>query len=433
MIRILLTLTVLVFSSNALAEQCKVTRIDSAIVSKHGLDIKGLSKGSVYKPHDLVTSMWISVRGRCDLYYKHGRRGSFLFIKGMPHGDTCPLPNIPNETTGECEPPPDTGFCKSSEYMEIVASEYNACISLHPKHFATLTHRCESRENYSFTCNKGFPKGGGGNGGNGGNGGSGGGNSGGKTDLSGVIDKLNKSNQSTDSLSKSAVDQLEQDLKHHQENKEQADKNHKENKEQADKNHKENKELTLTQTKAIEDSATKVSDAIGTQTGALSKAIGDQTGALTNALNNLADKIPAPCEPNLDNDYCENPHGLHSGVVGNLFTQMEQKTIKDLDEANVFISDSLQKVIDNPLTNDAEASVKDSTAFLIDALGYSASCSPLVFVANGKKTTIDCDVSKKIKLILSFLIGMYTLMTLTDILLEGITPLGRKSSPTRFA
>lgn len=90
-------------------------------------------------------------------------------------------------------------------------------------------------------------------------------------------------------------------------------------------------------------------------------------------------------------------------------------------------------VAGSSLINENESIMNNATAVLLNALGFNESCSPLTFEANGNTYSIDCYVSEKIKLILSFLIGMYTLMTLTDILLDGITPLGRKPSATRFA
>ena len=194
-----------------------------------------------------------------------------------------------------------------------------------------------------------------------------------------------------------------------------------------------NKDLALQQTGAITAGASSVTDALGAQTGALTGALGEQTGALTDALGELADKLPEQCDPTEDNNYCQYPHGLGSEFISDTFGQMDNQVDGIISGGESLIESTLQSVIDSPLNDENESIMNNATAVLLNALGFNESCSPLTFEANGNTYSIDCYVSEKIKLILSFLIGMYTLMTLTDILLDGITPIGRKPSATRYA
>ncbi|MEZ8374413.1 hypothetical protein AB6C91_08890 [Vibrio cyclitrophicus] len=224
------------------------------------------------------------------------------------------------------------------------------------------------------------------------------------TDLNNGFTNINNSlsnlNATNTAIGESVVDQMNQDYEIYQANK----------------------DLALQQTGAITAGASLVTDALGSQ-----------TGALTDALGELADKLPDQCDPTADNNYCENPHGLDDSYIGDLFYQMDSATNDTIDDSHGLIEGFVQDVIDSPLNDENESIMNSSTNALLNALGYNNACSPLSFEANGNTYFIDCYVSEKIKLILSFLIGIYTLMTLTDILLDGITPLGRKPSATRFA
>ncbi|SBT14277.1 hypothetical protein [Vibrio celticus] len=228
------------------------------------------------------------------------------------------------------------------------------------------------------------------------------------TDINNSLSNLNATNTA---IGESVVEQMNQDYQIYQANK----------------------DLALQQTGAITAGASSITDALGAQTGALTGALGEQTSALTDALGELAAKLPEQCDPTEDNNYCQYPHGLGSEFISDTFGQMDNQVGGIISGGESLIESTLQSVIDSPLNDENESIMNNATAVLLNALGFNESCSPLTFEANGNTYSIDCYVSEKIKLILSFLIGMYTLMTLTDILLDGITPIGRKPSATRYA
>ncbi|MEZ9634059.1 hypothetical protein AB4299_12520 [Vibrio cyclitrophicus] len=235
------------------------------------------------------------------------------------------------------------------------------------------------------------------------------------TDLNKGFTSINNSlsnlNATNTAIGESVVDQMNQDYEIYQANK----------------------DLALQQTGAITAGASSITDALGAQTGALTGALGEQTGALTDALGELAAKLPEQCDPTEDNNYCQYPHGLGSEFISDTFGQMDNQVDGIISGGESLIESTLQSVIDSPLNDENESIMNNATAVLLNALGFNESCSPLTFEANGNNYSIGCEVSEKIKLVLSFLIGIYTLMTLTDILLDGITPIGRKPSATRFA
>ncbi|MEZ8853757.1 hypothetical protein AB6E22_21900 [Vibrio cyclitrophicus] len=228
------------------------------------------------------------------------------------------------------------------------------------------------------------------------------------TDVNNSLSTLNATNTA---IGESVVDQMNQDYEIYQANK----------------------DLALQQTGAITAGASSVTDALGAQTGALTGALGEQTSALTDALGELAANLPEQCDPTEDNNYCQYPHGLGSEFISDTFGQMDNQVGDIISGGESLIQSTLQSVIDSPLNDENESIMNNATSVLLNALGFNESCSPLTFEANGKNYSIGCEVSEKIKLVLSFLIGIYTLMTLTDILLDGITPIGRKPSATRYA
>ena len=228
------------------------------------------------------------------------------------------------------------------------------------------------------------------------------------TDTNNALSKLNATNTA---IGKSVVEQMNQDYEIYQANK----------------------DLALQQTGAITAGASGITNALGAQTGALTGALGEQTDALTGALGELSEKLTDDCEPSESNKWCQNPHGLGEGYIRETFGQMDNQVDGIVSGGHSLIESTLQSVIDNPLNDENESIMNNSTDVLLNALGFNEACSALTFEANGKSYSIGCEVSERIKLIISFLIGMCTLMTLTDILLDGITPLGRKPSSTRYA
>ncbi|MEZ9437494.1 hypothetical protein, partial [Vibrio atlanticus] len=156
--RILFIFFALLFSSNSFASnQCKVLAIDANLVKTYNIDIKGLHVGSNFSPSDFTSTSNITNYGYCNLYIT-SRFGAKRFVKGTKAYKTCKLPQIMNETTGQCETPPDPNFCQSSKFLEIVASESNACAAKYPNHLTNFTQTCVDSKNYSFTCKQGLPK-----------------------------------------------------------------------------------------------------------------------------------------------------------------------------------------------------------------------------------------------------------------------------------
>ncbi|KJY76355.1 hypothetical protein [Vibrio nigripulchritudo] len=157
--------------------------------------------------------------------------------------------------------------------------------------------------------------------------------------------------------------------------------------------------------------------------------------ANTDAINQLAEHLGGqPCEPTPVNNYCENPHGLNSDHASTIYTQIHDTVNTAHETAKTGMFEEIQKQIDEPLIAPTETVVRDSFAELFAILDRSKTCSPLVFETPIKTVSVSCQTSEYIKIVLGLLMYAYTVTTLIDILLNGVTPNpAGKPSATRYA
>ncbi|MDN3611631.1 hypothetical protein ACFFUP_13490 [Vibrio ostreicida] len=178
--------------------------------------------------------------------------------------------------------------------------------------------------------------------------------------------------------------------------------------------------------------------AVMSGTDATVSAISGQTGALGSKLDDIAsllgDSGEAPCDPLADPRGCEGDHGLKGDFIETISSQLGTQFSSDLNDSEGVLMSTIQGTIDSPLTVDMEVVGGDAKTMLMESLGFNSGCQPLTLGSHeGSTIELSCSLSEQIKVILSFLIGAYTIMTLFDILLNGITPAGIKPSATRHA
>ncbi|MGY3569732.1 hypothetical protein [Vibrio paucivorans] len=182
--------------------------------------------------------------------------------------------------------------------------------------------------------------------------------------------------------------------------------------------HQSNKDLMLQQTGAImnlNEGLEDINQSITGQTIHLS----DGLDGVTEAIGNLEQA----CEPTAANGYCENPHGMGTSLVSDIHDQIN--TIVD-DQHSVFYesaASAASNIIENPMTGDIEEVINSNISTLIGIVDASGDCTPLSLPSlSGNATVIDCEFSAKFKSLFGFLLFVFTLWTLIDILLTGITP-----------
>lgn len=140
-------------------------------------------------------------------------------------------------------------------------------------------------------------------------------------------------------------------------------------------------------------------------------------GHLSQISNNVSD-----CIPNPENRYCENPHGLDQDFITTLTSSVETH----LDEEKSTAIDAVKSEItsiseESPIDPSITDGVFD---YFTDIFPEPQSCIPLTFGSTNQvfSFTITCEFSDKFKDIFGFLISIYTILQLIEILMTGIKP-----------
>ncbi|WP_139046756.1 hypothetical protein [Vibrio cidicii] len=183
-------------------------------------------------------------------------------------------------------------------------------------------------------------------------------------------------------------------------------------------------ETQTTQLKgALEEQTGALQGSIDGQTEALQGALDAQKGAidgLSKAIGDMAGKMPEKCEPTAANNYCENPHGLTSDAVGDMFTQADDAFGKALSGASSSLGSTLKEYSEKDLI-DKEIFTK----YFDNVLGFipdAQECQPIEFF--GLKQKIDCRPFVIFKEIFGFFLFMLTIMFVIDTILYDFTPQG---------
>ncbi len=215
-----------------------------------------------------------------------------------------------------------------------------------------------------------------------------------RTDLSGV---LSKSQVSNDLL----LDQIQNDIDIYNNQK------------------AETQDLKNSMVKAI----SAIPDRDHTDEASINRAIGiagdktvDAVDKTTEAINQLSEKLPEQCVPTPENNYCENPHGLNQDVISDMFGQINNEMDKQLVSADSTILNAVSDTIGQPPVD--KGTVEPFLDLGVSVLTSHDKCVPLDFYSY----EVSCDFSNRFKEIFGFLLYMWTVFTLTDILLTGITP-----------
>ncbi|MEZ9417253.1 hypothetical protein AB4189_24335, partial [Vibrio sp. 10N.286.49.E1] len=138
------------FSSYANASLLQVTNVSSRLgnctISVGDIGTKAYFSGLVSSPSSCYYSTpaykncWItsSNKAYCNQGFGDGKQ-----IVWFTTATGCPVGKVPNEETGACEEPQED-FCSSSEWLELSATEGNACAAQYPDHLTDFSASCTS-------------------------------------------------------------------------------------------------------------------------------------------------------------------------------------------------------------------------------------------------------------------------------------------------
>ncbi|RZM76429.1 hypothetical protein C3B51_17850 [Pseudoalteromonas rubra] len=170
------------------------------------------------------------------------------------------------------------------------------------------------------------------------------------------------------------------------------------------------------------------------QTDALSPKI-DSTNSKLDATNQLLNSIkqntePKPgesCVPSIENNYCENPHGITTAGMKNIFDTLGEYFDGEITGYQSNFETKINEFSQtSPLGNDLdESAIESLLSYFTDVIPQATECRPLtLFDYQGKRYEISCAFSTKFKELFAWILGVYTIFNLINILTTGIVPRG---------
>ncbi|BDP30328.1 hypothetical protein [Vibrio vulnificus] len=158
-------------------------------------------------------------------------------------------------------------------------------------------------------------------------------------------------------------------------------------------------------------------NAINSQTQSLL----DGNKALVDALSGLGDRLE-PCDPVNNPKECEGVHGLTEPMIENGMGLMAQTiTGRDVENETLFYQ-KVDETSKNAYSPESKSYLSSMTSDVINALPRSSSCTATSLDTPFGSFSIGCEFSVRLKEILAYVIYIYTLFTLSEILFNTVTP-----------
>ncbi|WP_157608110.1 hypothetical protein [Teredinibacter turnerae] len=133
------------------------------------------------------------------------------------------------------------------------------------------------------------------------------------------------------------------------------------------------------------------------------------------------------CEPTIDNNYCENPHGLDGDFIGSVSDALQGTMDQEREDAVQTVKDEISELKDSsPFGSElTESNLESLYSYFTDVWPAPTACIPLEIGDSSQPfghITISCEFSDKFKATFGFLISIYTILSLIDILMSPIKP-----------
>ncbi|MFA4713847.1 hypothetical protein [Vibrio vulnificus] len=158
-------------------------------------------------------------------------------------------------------------------------------------------------------------------------------------------------------------------------------------------------------------------NAINSQTQSLL----DGNKALVDALSGLGDRLE-PCDPVNNPKECEGVHGLTEPMIENGMGLMAQTiTGRDVENETLFYQ-KVDETSKNAYAPESKSYLSSMTSDVINALPRSSSCTATNLDTPFGSFSLGCEFSVRIKEILAYVIYIYTLFSLSEILFTTVTP-----------
>ncbi len=138
----------------------------------------------------------------------------------------------------------------------------------------------------------------------------------------------------------------------------------------------------------------------------------DQLQGINDKLENQTE----PCIPSEENGYCEGPNGLTAEYIAEMFGQLNDRMDSELSAADTSILGAAKDLVTKPPVE--KSTVEPFAELGISILTGNDNCVPMDWFG----FDLTCEFSDKFKSIFGFVLYIWTLFVLKDILLEEITP-----------
>ncbi|MUJ19507.1 hypothetical protein [Aliivibrio fischeri] len=160
-------------------------------------------------------------------------------------------------------------------------------------------------------------------------------------------------------------------------------------------------------------------DGLGEAIGNMPKPVPYDDSKVIDQLQGINDKLenqPEPCIPSEENGFCEGPNGLTAEYIAEMFGQLNDRMDSELSAADTSILGAAQDLATKPPVD--KSTVEPFLDLGISLLTSSDQCVPIEWF----DYELSCEFSDKFKSIFGFILFVWTLKTVMDILLEDITP-----------
>ena len=186
---------------------------------------------------------------------------------------------------------------------------------------------------------------------------------------------------------------------------------------------------------SVESASSSISDKIGSLSGEFSSSIGllgdtitQGTSLLSSQLENISDQLESTtsCDPNIDEDSCQDDHGLSANFVNNISEVLNSIFDNTNEESLDLIKDEVLSLEETtPLSEDLLSGIFDPITRI---LSNSSECNPIIIkIPNvGINFYISCEFSDRFKSIFGFLLAFYTIQSIISIAIS--TPNKQKES-----
>jgi hypothetical protein len=175
------------------------------------------------------------------------------------------------------------------------------------------------------------------------------------------------------------------------------------------------------------------SDIVNSVNG-LNNSVSSGNGIISSQLSGISSKIDnlKPCDPNLDLHKCEGEHGLDGSFISSIIDAIQGTFDQERDDAIDTVKGEIEEL--KSTSSFAETLSRNELtsiwSYFLNIWPSPSACIPLRFGGGSQvwSFTITCEFSDKFKSIFGFLISIYTILQLVDILFTGIRPITKTTN-----